>query len=92
MAYVQQLIHLEPEQKKAFLKRKKSGSGSISNQLRQAADMYLNSDKLNDSELELVSKLAKDAETTIEEMNISLELLNAKLDNAFAEIERLRGN
>ena len=57
MAYVQQLIHLEPEQKKAFLKRKKSGSGSISGQLRKAADMYLNSDKLNESEINLARKI-----------------------------------
>ena len=91
MSLVQQLIHLEPSQKAAFLKRKSEGKGSISDQIRNAADLYLNKGSDNeDEELEIVLELAKDAELTIAGMSETLDQMNKKLDQAFAEIEQLR--
>ena len=89
MSLVQQLIHLEPEQKAAFLERKKAGHGSLSEQIRTASDRYLNNESTGDEELELALEFAKDAEKTIKDMNKTLDVMNKKLDQAFAKINRL---
>ena len=89
MSLVQQLIHLEPEQKAAFLERKKAGYGSISDQIRTASDRYLNKESTGDEDLELALEFAKDAEQTINEMNKTIDNMNKKLDQAFAKINRL---
>ena len=91
MALVQQLIHLELSQKKALLKRKLQGKGSISDQIRTAANMYLDKGKeTDDEELQIVMDFAKQAEITILDMSDIIDQMNDKLDSAFAEIERLR--
>lgn len=79
-------IYLEREQKKRLQARAKANGTKVAEEVRRAIDAYLAG--VSAEELKLLDIGTRRAERHLAEMAAELDRVNAKLDAAFAQLDR----
>ena len=79
-------IYLEREQKKRLQARAKANGTKVAEEVRRAIDAYLAG--VSSEELKLLDIGTRRAERHLAEMAGELDRVNAKLDAAFAQLDR----
>jgi len=79
-------IYLEREQKKRLQARAKANGTKVAEEVRRAIDAYLAG--ISADELKLLDMGTRKAERHLAEMADELDRVNAKLDAAFARLDR----
>ena len=79
-------IYLEREQKKRLQARAKANGTKVAEEVRRAIDAYLAG--VSPEELKLLDIGTRRAERHLAEMAGELDRVNAKLDAAFAQLDR----
>jgi len=79
-------IYLEREQKKRLQARAKANGTKVAEEVRRAIDAYLAG--VSSEELKLLHTGTRRAEKHLAEMAGELDRVNAKLDAAFAQLDR----
>ena len=79
-------IYLEREQKKRLQARAKANGTKVAEEVRRAIDAYLAG--VSPEELKLLDIGTRRAEKHLAEMAGELDRVNAKLDAAFAQLDR----
>ena len=79
-------IYLEREQKKRLQARAKANGTKVTEEVRRAIDAYLAG--VSPEELKLLDIGTRRAEKHLAEMAGELDRVNAKLDAAFAQLDR----
>jgi hypothetical protein len=79
-------IYLEREQKKRLQARAKANGTKVAEEVRRAIDVYLAG--VSPEELKLLDIGTRRAERHLAEMAGDLDRVNAKLDAAFAQLDR----
>ena len=79
-------IYLEREQKKRLQARAKANGTKVAEEVRRAIDAYLAG--VSPEDLKLLDIGTHRAEKQLEEMAGELDRVNAKLDAAFAQLDR----
>jgi predicted DNA-binding protein len=79
-------IYLEREQKKRLQARAKANGTKVAEEVRRAIDAYLAG--VSAEELKLLDIGTRRAERHLAEMADELDRVNAKLDAAFAQLDR----
>jgi predicted DNA-binding protein len=79
-------IYLEREQKKRLQARAKANGTKVAEEVRRAIDAYLAG--VSSEELKLLDIGTRRAEKHLAEMAGELDRVNAKLDAAFAQLDR----
>ena len=79
-------IYLEREQKKRLQARAKANGTKVAEEVRRAIDAYLAG--VSPEELKLLEIGTRRAEKHLAEMAGELDRVNAKLDAAFAQLDR----
>jgi len=79
-------IYLEPDQKKRLQARAKANGTKVAEEVRAAVDVYLAG--LSPEELRLLDEGSRKAGRHLAEMARELDRVNAKLDDAFAQLDR----
>jgi len=79
-------IYLEREQKKSLQARAKANGTKVAEEVRRAIDAYLAG--VSPEELKLLDIGTRRAEKHLAEMAGELDRVNAKLDAAFAQLDR----
>ena len=79
-------IYLEREQKKRLQARAKANGTKVTEEVRRAIDAYLAG--VSPEELKLLDIGTRSAEKHLAEMAGELDRVNAKLDAAFAQLDR----
>ena len=79
-------IYLEREQKKRLQARAKANGTKVAEEVRRAIDAYLAG--VSPEELKLLGIGTRKAERHLAEMAGELDRVNAKLDAAFAQLDR----
>jgi hypothetical protein len=83
-------IYLEREQKKRLQARAKANGTKVAEEVRRAIDAYLAG--ITADELKVLDIGTRRAERHLAEMADELDRVNAKLDAAFAQIDRQHRN
>jgi hypothetical protein len=79
-------VYLEREQKKRLQARAKANGTKVAEEVRRAIDAYLSG--VSPDELKLLDIGTRRAEKHLAEMAVELDRVNAKLDAAFAQLDR----
>ena len=79
-------VYLEREQKKRLQARAKANGTKVAEEVRRAIDAYLAG--VSSEELKLLDIGTRRAEKHLAEMAGELDRVNAKLDAAFAQLDR----
>jgi BMFP domain-containing protein YqiC len=81
-------VYLDPSQKEGLENRAKAKGTKVSHEIRRAVDVYLSG--VTPEDLEILDVLSREAEKNLQAMANRLEATNRKLDEVFAELERIR--
>ena len=79
-------IYLEPGQKKALQAKARAHGTKVAEEVRRAVDAYLAG--ISPEQLELLDAATRTAERHLNEMVRELDLINGRLDRAFAQLSR----
>ena len=81
-------IYLERDQKKGLQARAKANGTKVAEEVRRAVDAYLAG--ISPEDLRLLDEGTRRAQLHFAEMASELDRVNAKLDAAFAQLDRRR--
>jgi hypothetical protein len=79
-------IYLERDQKKGLQAKAKANGTKVAEEVRRAVDAYLAG--ISPEDLRLLDEGTRNAQRHFAEMAIELDRVNAKLDAAFAQLDR----
>ena len=79
-------IYLEREQKKALQAKAKANGTKVAEEVRRAVDAYLAG--ISPADLHSLDEGTRQAQRHLAEMATELDRVNAKLDAAFAQLDR----
>jgi hypothetical protein len=79
-------VYLEREQKKGLQARARANGTKVAEEVRRAIDAYLAG--ISPEDLRLLDEGTRKAERHLKEMASELDRVNAKLDSAFAQLDR----
>ena len=82
-------VYLEREQKKGLQARAKANGTKVAEEVRRAVDAYLGGVSAED--LRMLDEGTRKAQRHLTEMAADLDRVNAKLDAAFARLDRRHG-
>jgi hypothetical protein len=77
-------VYLEPEQKKALQARARAHGTKVAEEIRRAVDAYLAG--VSPDELKLLDEGSRKAAGHLTEMAQELDRINARLDEAYADL------
>lgn len=80
-------VYLEPGQKKALQARAKAHGTKVAEEVRRAVDAYLAG--VAPEDLQLLDEGTRRAERHLKEMAQELDVINGKLDRAFAQLSHV---
>jgi hypothetical protein len=81
-------IYLEPTQKKALQAKARAHGTKVAEEVRRAVDAYLAG--ISPDQLDLLDAATRTAERQLKEMVQELDLINERLDRAFAQLSPRR--
>ena len=81
-------IYLERNQKKGLQAKAKANGTKVAEEVRRAVDAYLAG--ISPEDLRLLDEGTRKAQRHLAEMATELDRVNAKLDSAFAQLDRRR--
>jgi hypothetical protein len=81
-------VYLEREQKRGLQAKAKANGTKVAEEVRRAVDAYLAG--VSPEELTLLDEGSRKAERHLKEMSQELERINARLDEAFAQLSHTR--
>ena len=81
-------IYLEPAQKKALQAKARAHGTKVAEEVRRAVDAYLAG--ISPDQLELLDAATRTAERQLGQMVQELDLINQRLDRAFAQLSPRR--
>ena len=79
-------VYLEPGQKKALQAKARAHGTKVAEEVRRAVDAYLAG--ISPEHLQLLDAATRTAERHLNEMAQELDLINGRLDRAFAQLSR----
>lgn len=79
-------VYLEPGQKKALQAKARAHGTRVAEEVRRAVDAYLAG--ISPEHLQLLDAATRTAERHLKEMVQELDLINGRLDRAFAQLSR----
>ena len=79
-------VYLERAQKKGLQQRAKANGTKVAEEVRRAVDAYLAG--ISPDELRLLDEGTRKAERHLKEMATELDRINARLDDAYAQLTR----
>ena len=79
-------VYLEREQKRGLQAKARANGTKLAEEVRRAVDAYLAG--VSPEELTLLDEGSRKAERHLKEMSAELERINARLDEAFAQLSR----
>ena len=82
-------VYLAPGQKAALQRKAKQKGTKVAEEIRSAVEVYLTGATAED--LKLLDAATREARKHLDAMVEDLDAMNAKLDAAFAEMEKIRG-
>jgi plasmid stability protein len=81
-------VYLEPGQKKALQAKARAHGTKVAEEVRRAVDAYLAG--ISPDQLDLLDAATRTAERQLKEMVQELDLINERLDRAFAQLSPRR--
>ena len=81
-------VYLDASQKEALQERARAKGAKVSEEIRNAVDVYLSG--INTEELELLDAASLQAAKEFKSMSASLDATNKKLDAVFRELEKIQ--
>jgi hypothetical protein len=83
-------VYLEPGQKKALQAKARAHGTKVAEEVRRAVDAYLAG--ISPEHLQLLDAATRTAERHLKEMVQELDVINGRLDRAFAQLSRPGSN